>query len=246
MEPGGRIVKITGDDVPPAVVTCLAAPRVALLEIAKVAVSCVALATTTLLTVTPPVTLTAVLPETKLAPVKVTPTLVPTTPVTGLTEIRTGVGGRIVKITGDEVPPAVATVTLAAPRVAPLEIVNVAVSCVALTTTTLLTVTPPVTLTVVLPETKLEPIRVTPTLCAGHTLVRATEVSTGVGGRIVKTVGAEVPPDVVTVTLAPPRVALPAMLKVAVICECAGYHNCSPSRRSCSLRRWHRSRSQCP
>ena len=156
---GGRIVKTTGDDVPPAVVTVtLAPPRVALLEIAKVAVSCVALGYHHVAHrhAARDAYSRAAGNKVNAGQKKLTPTLVPTVPVAGLIEVRTGGGGRIVKITGDEVPPAVATVTLAAPRVAPArdregrrELAN------GLTTTTLLTVTPPVTFTVVLPETKL-------------------------------------------------------------------------------------------
>jgi hypothetical protein len=60
------------------------------------------------------------------------------------------------------VPLAVVTVTLSVPTVALFAIVNVAVIDVLLATTTLLTVTPPLTATVA-PETKFVPVSVTGT-----------------------------------------------------------------------------------
>ena len=73
-----------------------------------------------------------------------------------------------VKVCPPLVPPAVVTVTVWAPAVAAAAITMLAVSDVALLTTTLATVTPPLaTVTVVAPTTKLVPVSVTATVVPG-------------------------------------------------------------------------------
>src|ERR1039458_626346 len=95
----GLTVKASGPLAPPAGVTVMvAAPRVALRPMWRVAVIWVALTTVTLLAQIPVNTLIGgslvdtVAPETKLAPVRVTGTPAPWTPLDGLTEVRVGAG----------------------------------------------------------------------------------------------------------------------------------------------------------
>jgi len=127
------MVKVTAPLVPAEVVTVtLAAPVVALLAMVKVAVICVALTTLTLLTDTPLLLVFTVAPETKPVPVSVTGTEVPCSPLLGLTEVSVGITPRMVKVTALLVPAEVVTVTLAAPGVALLAMVKVAVIWVAL------------------------------------------------------------------------------------------------------------------
>ena len=166
---GGLTVKESGALVPPAVVTVtFRAPTAAAASSVKLAVSDVALPTTTVLTVTPvPATVTVVAPTTKLVPVSVTATVAPWVPCAGAMAVRVGAaGGRpIVKVCPPLVPVTVVTVTVRGPSVAVGSSTKLAVSDVALPTTTLAIVTPPpATVTVVAPPTKLVPVSVTATV----------------------------------------------------------------------------------
>jgi hypothetical protein len=96
---------------------------------------------------------------------------------------------------------------------------NVAVICVALTTTRLPTVMPGLATATVAPEIKLLPVRVTCAFDPWTPLAGLIEVSTGGGGGLTVKVRAElVPPLVVTVTFAGPNAAFAAIVKDAVIC----------------------------
>src|SRR5690349_19428384 len=85
-------------------------------------------------------------------------------------------------VTEPLVPPLVVTVTLAGPGAALAAMVNVAVICAALTTITLLTVTPALETATVAPETKLAPVRVTGTVAPWLPLAGLAEVNVGGGG----------------------------------------------------------------
>jgi len=88
----------------------------------------------------------------------------------------------IVKLTAPVVPPGVVTVTLNVPTLALEPIANVAEICCALTTFTLLTVTPGLLTFTVAPETKLVPVSATGTLTPGAPLFGLMEVSVGGAG----------------------------------------------------------------
>jgi hypothetical protein len=125
---GGLTVNTTAEVVPPAVVmVTFAGPVAASAAMANVAVIWVLLATTTLLMVTPGFPILTVAPEAKFVPVSVTGTVVPCTPLVGLILLSVGRGGRTVKITAAEIPPAVVTVTFAGPIEALAEMFSVAV-----------------------------------------------------------------------------------------------------------------------
>src|SRR5438094_311884 len=70
---------------------------------------------------------------------------------------------------------------------------------------------------IVVPAMKLDPVRVTATVAPCTAAFGAMFESTGAGGLTVNVTGAEMPPLVVTVTLAAPRVVFAVMVKVAVI-----------------------------
>ena len=122
-----------------------------------------------------------------------------------------------VKTTAAVVPAEVVTVTLRAPVVAVAEIVSVAVIWVALTTVTLLTVMPVEETATVAPARKFVPVRVTGTEAPWMPLEGAMEVRVGAAALTVKTTAAVVPPEVVTVTLRAPGVAVAEIVRVAVI-----------------------------
>src|SRR6185369_1855182 len=130
--------------------------------------------------------------------------------------VKTGVEVMEKGIAG-EAPAEVETVTLKEPRVALAAITNVAVICVALTTTTLLTVMSGLVVATEAPATNLEPARVTEKVEPASPLEGLIEVSEGGARETVKGTAEEVPPELETVTLAAPREALAAMVKVAVI-----------------------------
>jgi len=179
----------------------------------------VALTTLILLAVTPvPDTLTALAPV-RLVPVSVTGTVAPCRPELGLIVVSVGAGTVVtVNVTLPLVPPGVVTVTFLAPRAALPPMAKLAVTEVALTTLTPLTVTPvPDTLTALVPV-RFVPVRVTGTVAPCAPVLGLIVVS--VGGGIVVTVNVTpplVPPGVVTVTFRPPVAALPLMAKLAVI-----------------------------
>ena len=113
-----------------------------------------------------------------------------------------------VNVTAPLVPFAVFTVTLRLPAEALGEIVKVAVICVALTTFTLLTETPPPLTAMVAPEMKFDPVSVIATVVPWLPEVGAIELSTGTGGAGATTVTDADPTaegvaalDAVTVTL---------------------------------------------
>src|SRR5262249_39053988 len=85
-------------------------------------------------------------------------------------------------VTAPDVPPDVDTVTLRLLADALFPIVNVAVICVALTTVTLLTDTPPPLTATVAPDAKFEPVNVTATAVPCVPELGAIEVSVGAGG----------------------------------------------------------------
>jgi len=117
----------------------------------------------------------------------------------------------------EEAPAEVETVTLKEPRVALAAITNVAVICVALTTTTLLTVMSGLEVARVAPATNLEPASVTEKFEPAKPLEGLIEAREGGARTTVKGTAEDVPPELETVTLAAPREALGAMVKVAVI-----------------------------
>src|ERR1019366_313246 len=168
-------------------------------------------------TAIPELLVRTVAPATKLVPVRVTGTAAPGAPYAGVIVLRVGGGGLTVKTTGALVPALVVTVTFAAPSVALAAMVNVAVICVVLTTVTALTAIPVLLVATVAHETKLVAVRVTGAPAPRTPVAGAMVLSVGGGGLTVKIAGALVPPLVVTVTFAPPSVALAAMVNVAVI-----------------------------
>jgi len=209
------IVNVTPFVVTPDDVTVtVSPPSVAFAAIPRVAVICVALTTCTLLTVTPlPLRFTVAFAA-KFVPVKVTGTFAPCTPLIGVIEVSVGVPVTV-KVAPFVVIPDDVTVTVSAPTVAFAAIPKVAVICVALTTCTLLTVTPlPLTFTVAF-AAKFVPVKVTGTFVPWTPLVGLIEVSVG---PLVMAKGedAVVPPGVVTVAFACPGDAVAAMLSVAV------------------------------
>ncbi|MDO8479284.1 MAG: hypothetical protein Q7W02_24460 [Candidatus Rokubacteria bacterium] len=116
-------------------------------------------------------------------------------------------------------PLELVTVTFRAPSVVPLLIVSVAVSCVADTIATLLTVTPtPLTLTVT-PAANPDPLIVTGTVAPAAPCVGATEL-TVMGATTVKPPVSvpPTPPVFATVTLRVPSAVPLAIVSVAVSC----------------------------
>ena len=139
-----------------------------------------ALTTCTLLTVTPlPLTFTVEFAP-KFAPVKVTGTFVPCTPFVGLIEVSVG---PLLIVNGEEgvVPPGVVRVTFACPAAAVAAMLNVAVTWVAFTTTTLFTVMfGPALITTSL--ARLVPVMVTGTTAPMAPEFGAIEDTVGAGG----------------------------------------------------------------
>ena len=121
----------------------------------------------------------------------------------------------IVNVAAPVTPPDVVTVTPPDPGGALAAIVNVAVICVPLATTTLLTVTPAGAFTAA-PATKLLPFSVTATAVPATPDEGLTPVSPGGGGTMVKPAAGEVPPAVVTVTVMDPSGAVGGIVNVAV------------------------------
>ena len=173
--------------------------------------------TARLLTVIPALLVVTAAPDRKLEPVRVTATVEPAIPPLGLTELNVGAGGLTVNGWVPLDPPAVVTVTLATPNEAPAAIEKVAVICVALTTATLLTVIPALSVVTAAPVTKPEPVRVTETAVPLIPPAGLIELSVATGALTVNDCAPLDPPEVVTVTLAAPKVAPDAIENVAVI-----------------------------
>jgi len=209
-------VKVTLLVVPPDVVTVTLRPlRVAAPLMVKVVVIVVEFTTVTALWLTPPPEIPTVAPLVKFVPVSVTGTDVPRVPEVGLIEVRVGGGAfTMVNVTLLVVPEGVTTDTFRAVRLAPAEIVNVAVTVESFTTVKPLAVTPPPdTFTAVAPVSRV-PVRVTETDVplapeAGAIEVRVAPVT--VKGSLLL-----VPPGLVTLTFLDVRAAPFVMLKVAV------------------------------
>jgi len=195
------ILKRAAVVVPPAVVIVMLVEPDAFVAIANVAVIWVALVVVTLLTVTPELLDFTRAPETKFVPTSVTLTFVPGAPALGVMDVRVGA--------------AEFMVTLPDPDA--LEVrANVAVIWVALTTVTLVTVTPEFETLIVAPCKKLVPVKVTLALVPGAAALGLMEVSVGAPEPMLNEMLPLVPPPVVTVTFTGPD-ALAAMAKVAVI-----------------------------
>jgi hypothetical protein len=159
-----------------------------------------------------------VAPDTKLKPLIVTGTVAPWTPLLGFNELITGTAAVMANVDGGLVPAEVPTVTLKFPVAALPAIVKLAVICVALTTLTLLTVTPGLLIATVAPVVKFAPVIVTGTVAPCAPLDGPMVVIEGAAAVMVNVVGAVVPPGVDTVTLLVPGVALEDTAKVAVTC----------------------------
>src|SRR6516225_1273954 len=201
----------------------LLGPITAVVVVLKVALICVGLTIVTPVTVRPfaGATTLTVDPAVKLLPAMTTATglaaaAVRRKPEAGVIELIIGVPGfTTVKVTGVVVPLGVVTVTFLAVRAAPGVIVNVALTCVSLTTVTPLTVMPPpVTLTAVAPV-RLMPVSTTGWAVPRAPVLGAIENSPAGGTVTVKVTALLVPPSPVTVTFLAPAVAPAEMLIVA-------------------------------
>ena len=157
----------------------------------------------------------AVAPETKLVPLIVKVNAAPPAVAElGLRLVIVGTPGLMVKVAPAEAPPAVVTVTLAVPGTAIKAAGTVALSWPALTNVVASAVAPHFA---VASETKLVPLIVR--VKAGPPAVAELVLKplmVGGAGSMVKVALAEVPPAVVTVTLAVPAVAIRAAGTVAV------------------------------
>jgi len=202
--------------VPPGVVmVTVLAERLAPVVIVKVAVAVVGPVTVKALTVTPvPETAREVAPV-RFVPVSVTGTEVPRTPVLGAIEVSVGAGGAVtVNVTLPVFPAGVATLTFLAVSPAVAVIVNVAFTCVSLTTVRPLTVMPvPETFTPLAPV-KPVPVRVTRTL--PPRTPDAGLIEANVGAITVKVTVPVVPPGLVMLTFLAPVAAVAEMVNVAV------------------------------
>jgi hypothetical protein len=202
---GLTTVKVTGPMLPVGVVTeTFLAPRVAVAEIVRFAVTVVEFTAAKPLTVMPvPDTVTAVAPF-RLVPVSVTGILpmVPRAPEMGAIEV--SVGGCTVNVTPLLLPPPAVTVMVRAPTVALFAMVKVAVTVVEFTAVKPLTVTPfagAVTLTEVAVASPV-PVRVTGTVEPTPPVLGAIWVSVaGPSTENVTAVPVVVPTGVVTLTV---------------------------------------------
>jgi len=182
---GGSTVNWTTlEVVAPFVVTnTVCAPVGAPAAIVNVVVIVVALDTVTAPVVIPvPLKLT-VAGDTKFVPVSViVPVVVPWALIVWLSEVSVGAAATV-KGFPAEVPPAVITITFCDPRVAPMAMVNVAVSEVALVTLMLEAVIPvPLKVMLVAPVWKFVPVSVSVTIPPCAPMVTLSEVSVGAGG----------------------------------------------------------------
>jgi hypothetical protein len=217
-------VRVADPEAPVETVTFWA-PRVALAEMVKVAVTVPEFTTWTLVTLTPPPTVTPAppVPESapvRLVPVSVTLTAAPRTPVAGLIPVNVG-APREMTVKGVELlgppPPGTVTVTFLAPRVAPVLIVKAALTCVSFCTAIPLTVTPPPppdTLIAVVPVSPL-PKRLTANVVPRTPWFGEIDWSTG--PFTVKVTVPLVPPGVVTKICRGPTAAPAVMVTVAVM-----------------------------
>jgi len=203
---GGRLmVNVAPADVPPVVVTVtLAVPAVAIRLAGTAAVSLVALTNVVVSVVVPHCT---VAPETKFVPltvrVKAAP---PAVAELGLRLVIVGGGGLMVNVAPADVPIAVVTVTLTVPAVAIRLAGTAAVSW--LTLMNLVVSAVPFHFTFA-PEPKLVPLTVRVKAAPPAVAELGLRLVTVGGGRVMLNVApADVPPVVVTVTLAVPTVVI--------------------------------------
>jgi hypothetical protein len=156
-------------------------------------------------------------PAVKKEPARVTENEEPVKPELGLMEASVGGAAFTVNGTVEEVPPELETVTLNVPAVALAAITKFAVICEALTTTTLVTVTPGLETVTLEPDIKLAPARVTGTVAPWLPADGVTEVRDGAGGLTVKVAGPLTPLELETVMVEAPSEAVGASNNVAVI-----------------------------
>ena len=120
---------------------------------------------------------------------------------------------------GADVPPGVVTVTFTLPGPAVSGMVNVVLSCVALSTQTVPTVTPPAIFTVVPLVVKLVPVRVTETVEPTLPKLGLMVLRVGIEGTCTVNVTVPlVPFGVLMRTVCAPVVVVGAIVKVAVTC----------------------------
>lgn len=162
------------------------APRVAVVEIAKLVVMVVEFTTVTGPTVMPALpVLTVVVPVVeKFVPVRVTGTVAPRRPAVGLIDANVG-PPFTVNVTVLVVRPPEVTVTVCGPKVATVVTLKVAVTVVEFNTTTLETPMPmPDTFTAVVPP-MFVPVSVTVTVWPRLANAGEIELSEGVGGVVI-------------------------------------------------------------
>jgi hypothetical protein len=172
----GRVLLVPPEVVMPRFLIPSGAKR----EIFKVAVTVVGETTVRLVTgISGPTPVTATAPV-RLVPVNVTVTAAPRPPDIGLIDVSVGAGGAVtVKVTGLLTPPGVDTLTLRALVAALLAMARFALTVVSLTTTRLLTVTPPPETVIRKAPVRLVPVRVTGTVVPRSPVLGLMEVSVG-------------------------------------------------------------------
>ena len=211
----GLMVKTFAAEVPPLVVTVtFTVPADPIRPALTVAVTWVALTRFVVSAVLPQ---RICAPDTKFVPVTVSVNAAPpATAVAGLRLVIAGGLGLMVKVAAGEVPPVVVTVTLAVPAVAICAAETAAVTVVALPEVVDSAVLPHFA---VAPETKFVPLIVSLNPAPPATAVAGLKLlMVGGGGRMVKVEPPEVPPVVVTVTLAVPTAAIRLAGTAAVNC----------------------------
>ena len=194
--------------VPLGVVTVrVPGPAEALPVIVSAAKSCAAFDTATVVTVIPGLLAVTVAPGTNPVPLSVTAMVLPCTPIAGAADVIAGAAMATVDETVPLVPPEVVTATVTGPSAALEETENIAVICVKLTTTTLLTAIWGLLAATVAPLTNPLPVSVTGVSELGTNVPGLIEVNTGTGGFTVNATVPLVPPEVLTATLAAPNAA---------------------------------------
>jgi hypothetical protein len=205
--------------VPPGVVTVrVPGPAEALPVIVSAAKSCAAFDTATVVTVIPGLLAVTVAPGTNPVPLSVTAMVLPCTPIAGAADVIAGAAMATVDETVPLVPPEVVTATVTGPSAALGETENIAVICVKLTTTTLLTAIWGLLAATVAPLTNPLPVSVTGVSELGTNVPGLIEVNTGTGGFTVNATVPLVPPEVLTATLAVPNAAPVPIVNGTVIC----------------------------